>query len=186
MLQENPTSPHIEALWTDHQALVQHLQSNGEWTLSSRVEEAFAKTLIIAAASYFEIWLTESILGIYRTSTSGFEQLVEFVRTKAIGQGFAQLFTWGKDGRPSHNANYFYSFFGGEFSLHMKELVRQDKDLDDSVRAFLEIGNLRNHMVHGDYANFTVEKTATDVYKLYEKATLFLAMFPQELERFSS
>ena len=181
-----PRSPHIEALWSDHQAVVEHLQSSGEWTLSGRVDDAFTKTLIVATASYFEVQLTETILGIYQTSTSGFEQLVEFVRTKAIGRGFAQLFDWGKDGRPSHNANHFYSFFGGEFSRHMRELVRQDEDLDNSVRAFLEIGNLRNHMVHGDYANFTLEKTATDIYKLYEKATLFLAMFSQELESFNA
>ena len=49
------TTNRIEELWNDHRELVAYLQSDNQLQLSSRVEDAFSKTLIVAAASYFEI-----------------------------------------------------------------------------------------------------------------------------------
>ena len=45
----------------------------------------------------------------------------------------------------------------------MKQRVQEDRDFDESVKAFLEIGNLRNQMVHEDYADFQLNKTVEEV-----------------------
>ena len=172
-------SSRIEELRNDHQDMVDYLQSNGQILLQSRAQDAFSKTLVVAAASYFEIQLTQIIVELYRESTAGVEALAQFVERKAIGRGFAQLFQWDR-----RNANYFYSFFGEEFASRMEQKVRDSDGLADSVRAFLEIGNLRNQMVHGDYADFQLGKTVDEVYDLYQKAAKFVDEFQMTIREF--
>ena len=162
-----------------------HLQFNGEWTLSSRVEEIFTKTLIIAAASYFEVRLTEAITDLYTNALSSSNELLEFVKRRAIVRQYFQMFQWGDEGRQSTNANQFYGMFGGEFSRYMKERIRQDEELNKAVRAFLEIGNLRNYVVHRDYASVTINRTAVEIYELYLEAVPFLEVIPRAVAEFS-
>ena len=168
----------------DHRELVDHLQSGGYLRLISQVEETFGKTLLIASASYFEVRLTQAILELYREMTQGAEALVEFVKKQAIGRRFAQLFDWGSDARPSRNANSFYRLFGDSFVAYMRTKIQENQELDASVQAFIEIGNLRNQMVHENYADFQLNKTAADVYSLYEKAIKFVDEFPAAVREF--
>ena len=178
------TNNRIEELWNDHSGLVAHLQAGSQLQLSSRVEDAFSKTLIIAAASYFEVRLTQVIIELYREFTQGTEVLAEFVKIQAIGTRFAQLFDWGNEARLMGNANGFYGLFGSTFSSHMKRKIQGDRGLDDSVKAFLEIGNLRNQLVHRNYADFKLNKTVGEVYNLYLSATKFLDEFPVAIREF--
>ena len=66
----------------------------------------------------------------------------------------------------------------------MKEKIPVNQSLDDSIRAFLEIGNIRNDLVHGNYADFQLSKTADEVYGLYQSATEFVNDFPVSVRRF--
>ena len=56
--------------------------------------------------------------------------------------------------------------------------VKTDDQLDISVKAFLEIGRERNRLVHQDYGTFTLEKTADEIYKLYQAALTFVEVLP--------
>ena len=60
----------------------------------------------------------------------------------------------------------------------MKQKVRKDAKLDESVKAFLEIGHLRNQLVHKNYADFQLEKTLEEIYYRYQQANRFLITFP--------
>ena len=174
MVEAGPvTNNRIDELWNDHNDLAGYLQSNNQLGLHSRVHDSFRKTLIIAAASYFEVQLTETIVGLYGSAGHGAGVLAEFVRRQAIERRFAQLFQWKE-----RNANSFYSLFGRDFADHMKQKIRSDQCLDDSVKAFLEIGNLRNQLVHENYADFRLEKTVDEIYELYRTALYFLRVFP--------
>ncbi len=172
------THNRIDELWNDHNDLAGYLQSNNQLGLHSRVHDSFRKTLIIATASYFEVQLTETIVGLYGSADHGAGVLAEFVRRQAIDRRFAQLFQWG-----GPNANSFYSLFGRDFADHMKQRVRSDQCLDDSVKAFLEIGNLRNQLVHENYADFRLEKTVDEIYELYRTALYFLRVFPDAIRQ---
>ena len=163
---------------------MEYLESANSLLLRDRAESAFAKTLLLAAASYFEVHLTQTIIDLYLEMTQGVEELAEFVRRQAIGRRFAQLFQWGSDESPGRNANSFYVSFGERFSAHMKQRVQEDRDFDESVKAFLEIGNLRNQMVHGNYADFHLNKTVEEVYSLYTQAGRFVDEFPDAIRQF--
>ena len=183
-LYQDPPSNRVEELLRDHRELVEYLESANSLLLRDRVESVFAKTLLIAAASYFEVRLTQMIIDLYLEMTQGVEELAEFVKRQAIGRRFAQLFQWGSDESPGRNANSFYILFGDGFSAHMKQRVQEDRNLDESVKAFLEIGNLRNQMVHEDYADFQLNKTVEDVYSLYTRAARFVDEFPVAFRQF--
>ena len=175
----------IEDLMQDHRGLVDHLRSGGYLHLSAQVEETFSKTLLIAVASYFEVHMTQVIVELYREMTQGAEALVEFVKKQAIGRRFAQLFDWGRDAQPNRNANSFYRLFGDSFVRYMQNKIQENQELNESVQAFIEIGNLRNQMVHENYADFQLNKTVADVYSLYEKAIKFVDEFPVAVREFT-
>lgn len=164
----------------EHHLLMNHLrQSGGDISLQTRVEEAFSKTLLISAASYYEHRLTEILVGIYLEMTEGKTALADFVRSQATGRRFSQLFNWD---RP--NANSFFGLFGSEFSDYMKQRVGGDQELGESARAFLELGHLRNQLVHGNYASFPLSKTVAEVSDMYQKAWRFVEGFPGELREY--
>ena len=173
-----PAANRIEELWSDYKTLIEYLQSENQARLQTRVDAIFPKTLLIAIASYCEVEMTATILQIYSENTQRAEPLIQFVGQQAIGRRFAQLFQWDDRGNPSRNANSFYNLFGPTFSSYMRNRVRGDRGLDEAVRAFLEIGSLRNQLVHENYADFTLSKTANEVYDLYHKAIRFLQEFP--------
>ena len=174
----------IDELWRDHGRLVDYLRANNELQMMSRIEESFARTLVIATASYFEVKLTDAICDVYREFTQGASSLTLFVRKQGIGRRFAQLFDWGNDSGPAPNANRFYKLFGDEFAVHMRRKVQGDRFLDEGVRAFLEIGNIRNQMVHGNFADFQIDKTVDDLYDLYGKADRFVTAFRFSIREF--
>ena len=181
---QDPPSNRVEELLRDHRELVGHLESANSLLLRDRAESAFAKTLLIAAASYLEVRLTQMIIDLYLEMTQGVEELAEFVKRQAIGRRFSQLFQWGSDESPGRNANSFYILFGEGFSAHMKKRVQVDRDFDESVKAFLEIGSLRNQMMHENYAYFQLNKTVDDVYSLYTRAARFVDEFPDAIRQF--
>ncbi len=180
MVEDAPnTSDRIRELWEDHGELTGFLQQEGEVTLLTRAEDAFRKTLIIAAASYFEGQLAAAIGAIYRDQTQGSTALTAFIQKQAFGRRFAQLFEWDRK-----SANSFYAHFGQDFKAYMRQQVRESEELDEAVKAFLEIGDLRNQMVNDNYADFQLNKTADEVYVLYQKASKFVHGLPTAIREF--
>ena len=168
----------IEAMVDEHRSLVQHLQSTGAISLIATVELTFAKTLLVSAASYYEHRMTEVIVGLYEDA-EGRSVLAEFVRQQAIGRRYAQLFNWN-----DNNANAFFRSFGNDFRNYMMQRVRNDRSLDESIKAFLELGKFRNDMVHGNYADFPLDKTVDEVFNLYAQANGFVEGFTDAVKQF--
>ena len=169
----------IEEMRNDHKELAEYLLHNGQLRLKTVTEDAFSKTLLIAVASYFEVRLSDAIIELYREMEQNTNVLAEFVRNQAIERRFSTLFAWR-----DNNANSFYGLFGKDFSTYMRRKVAEDQEMDNSVRAFLEIGNLRNQIAHRNYADFQLNKTAEEVYSLYKDAAKFVDEFPIAIREF--
>jgi hypothetical protein len=100
----------------------------------------------------------------------------EFVRNKAVARQYHTWFKWGEN-----NANQFFGLFGADFRAAMVNRVKASEELRESIKAFLDIGEDRNQLVHQDYATFPLEKTLEEIYVLYQKAMLFIETFPNAL-----
>lgn len=170
----------MDQLHQNFAGLLSVLDEAGEVSLRSVADENFRKSLLLAAASYFERRMTETVLTFVEESTNQNIRVVELVRSKAVRRQYHTWFQW-----EGNNANSFYGLFGSEFREFMKRKVEEDK-LEDAVRAFLELGRDRNRLVHQDYGVFVLEKTTEEIHELYCRARDFVETVPDALREYDS
>jgi hypothetical protein len=167
----------VDRLYEEATSILDTLKQTPEVSLQVAAADHLRKALLLAAASYFEQRLCCSVLDFVRESTNGSILVENFVQNKAIARQYHTWFQW--DG---NNANQFFGLFGSEFRSVMSTRVRESESLQSAVRAFLEVGNERNKLVHQDYATFPMEKTLDEIYKLYENALTFVENLPPALK----
>jgi hypothetical protein len=167
----------IDRLYQDNDALLGYLEHHGEASLKSVVETLFPKTLLLAAASYFEDQIKQSLKDFFGEQSH--DIVVQFLQNKAIERQYHTYFQWDKN-----NANNFFGLFGKEFKAFMTAEVNHDQAFKESIPAFLELGRLRNQLVHENFATFPLDKTAQEIYELYQQAALFVETFPHKLRTF--
>lgn len=169
----------IDRIFADNKLLTSYLGSVGEWSMQSNVDGGFRKVLILSAASYFETHLTDNLIRIFSDITNDSEPMVEFLKNKGISRQYHSFFQW-----ENRNANNFFGLFGPSFKQHMQSQVTSDPAFDSSIKSFLELGQLRNKLVHLNFANFPLDKTVDEIYALYTDAQKFVEAFPLKLREF--
>jgi len=113
--------------------------------------------------------ITESLMEIVNSATNRNPLIEEFVRNKAISRQYHTLFRWD-----APNANAFFGLFGLDFRSYMETKIREQEEMSESIKAFLEVGRERNRLVHQNYGTFTLEKDASEIYGLYRRARPFV------------
>jgi hypothetical protein len=175
----SPRAAIINKIYDDNHALIEYLAANGEVSFQSEVDNNFRKTLLLSAASYFEAILKDSLIEFFQEQTGHSDIVVRFIENKAMERQYHTFFSW--DG---NNANSFFGLFGAEFKKFMQTEVKNNKELDEAVRAFLKLGSMRNQLVHQNFAIFPLESTADEIFALCQKALLFIDSFPQKLREY--
>lgn len=160
----------VERLVADQQAVYDHLISSGEPSFASIVEDIAPKVALLASASSLESLLTETVLSYFSQQLSSQPHACEFIDRKCLRRQYHTLFDWDRN-----NANKFFAYFGDEFKTLVTAHIARNSDLEGSVRAFMELGRLRNELVHGDYAAFRLNKTTAEILTLYLQARRFMA-----------
>ena len=173
------SSSAIDSMYEDHRALIEYLDGQDEISFRSTVGAVFPKTLAIAAGSYFEERIRGSIYDFIAEASNGQELIIQFANNKAIERQYHTYFDWGKQ-----NANQFFGLFGQNFRNHMETTIKGDPELDEAVKSFLEMGNIRNSLVHRNFIDFAFPKTAEEMYQLYRKALVFVERFPELLRAY--
>lgn len=149
---------------------------DSEPSLATVVNENFRKSLLLAAASYFEHRISSCVVEFVRDAVQGNELVVEIVRNKAVSRQYHTWFNWA-----DKNANSFFGLFGAKFKEKMVAKVRSDEVLEKAIIAFLEVGNERNKLVHQDFASFSLEKTLQEIYATYKRASVFVDTLDRHL-----
>ena len=169
----------VDRLYSEFAQLVEHLDATAEVSLRISAEEIFRKSLLLAAASYFEKRIQDDILEYIGKSLGEASLVTEFVKNKAIKRQYHTFFQWD-----SPNANVFFGLFGKEFKDYMTNYVRDHDDYKEAISAFLEIGKERNKIVHEDFGTFFLEKTTDEIFELYTKALQFVEQITSHFETF--
>ncbi|MBP1157668.1 MULTISPECIES: HEPN domain-containing protein [unclassified Paenibacillus] len=162
-------STFIDVVYNESKAIKDFLKEQDQISFLSEVDDQSRKSLLLSAASYFESRLTDILLNHLKHITNQNPMIVSFVKNKAISRQYHTYFKWD-----DVNANQFWGLFGNDFKNEMKELIRNNPKIDEAVKAFLEIGNERNKLVHGNFAIYKLEKTLEEIYSLSKVAELFL------------
>lgn len=171
----------VDRLYREHEFLVQYLSAQKQVSFVNDVDASFRKVLLLAAASHFEGWLRSELIEFFRERSNGDECVVMFARNKGVERQFHTYFDWQQ-----RNANQFFGLFGTAFKRFMKAAVEADDKLSKAISSFLELGALRNSLVHEDFAVFAMEKTVDEIYELYLQSLEFRKQFPRLLRDFSA
>jgi hypothetical protein len=166
----------VDRIYDEFTALLKVLADQNEISLQAAADDSFRKVLVLSAASYFEHELT-AIVAAYVDEISASDALIKgLVQSKAIDRQYHTWFNWKEK-----NANQFFGMFGNEFKTHMAAVIKASPDLDRSIKAFLEMGQQRNRLAHQNFAGFTMEKTAEEIFQLYKDSQLFIETVNNEL-----
>lgn len=169
----------VDRLHNEFSSLIDMLEKSGEISLRSTADENLRKALLLSVASYFEHRMTGNVLSFVEKTTQKNPLVTALVRNKAVKRQYHTWFSWDKN-----NANSFFGLFGDEFRDFMKQKVKNNNELDNSIRAFLELGRERNRLVHQDFGSFSLEKTSEEIYTLYGSALHFINEFQDLLREF--
>jgi RiboL-PSP-HEPN len=163
----------IDRLYNEATSTIALLQRHSELSLEVSASDHFRKALLLAAASYFENRVSNAVLDFVRERANGSPLIENFVRNKAVARQYHSWFSWD-----ANNANQFFGLFGADFKTSMGAKVKDAPQMQSSIRAFLELGNERNRLVHENYATFAMEKTLDEVYDLYQRSRAFVDGLP--------
>jgi HEPN superfamily RiboL-PSP-like protein len=163
----------VDALYSEQQEVMLHLRNKGEISYAAALERSLPKVILLASASNLERQVCDAVLDFFSEMTSAQMSAVNFVKNKAVKRQYHTYFSWDL-----RNANAFFGLFGEDLKNKVSLLVHEDETLNQAIRDFLEIGSLRNQLVHEDYSEFTVEKTAQDIFDQHKSALLFVVRLP--------
>lgn len=126
------------------------------------------KVLVLSAASLFEHRITEALLGYADKTSNSNKCVLSLIRNKAIKRQFHTFFDW-----ENKRAGTFYTLLGEDLGAAVKAACNESPR-KEQIGAFLEIGYLRNCMVHQNFAEFPLDNSADDVRNLCELADSFV------------
>lgn len=160
----------VDRLYNEATATIGALRNAGAGvSVEVSTADNLRKGLLLAAASYFESRISSTVMDFVRHSAQRAVLLPNFVRNRAVSRQYHTWFKWD-----DNNANQFFGLFGQEFRSMMTARVKQSDEFRDSIRAFLDLGNQRNCLVHQDYASYPLEKTLEEIYAAYNRALYFV------------
>ncbi len=162
----------VDRIYQDNLDLLKFLEEKNELSFMVQFNIVFTKTLLLSAASYFEHEICKMIQFFIERKAQNDECVISIVKQKAIERQYHTYFSW-KDWEKG-NAISFFALFGEAFKEKRSQEIKADDNLKSAVKAFLELGNERNKLVHQNFADCAIEKTAEEVYKLYQQATVFI------------
>jgi len=167
----------IDQQYENGNALVDYLKDQQQLTFFNEAENNFRKTILLSAASFFEKEISETVMEFAKSHSNNNELIISIIKQKAISRQYHTYFNWEN----SKNANSFFSLFGEDFKNKMIKKVKDDSKLENSIKSFLEIGQERNKMVHQNFAEIVIDKTAKEIYKLYQDSLYFIEIIKTEL-----
>jgi len=175
----------VDILNEEYKSIVDYLNASVQPSLSSDVNKYFKKVIALSSASYFEHQIQEILIEFITRESNSNSKVINVFKKKAITMQYHTYFEWGeKDNpdKPGKNANKFFSLFGDDFKKQVENEIKQSSELEISMKAFLEIGHLRNILVHSNFAAYNLEnKTTDDMYNLYKTGTKFVDFIHNKL-----
>ena len=155
------------------------LLTENDLSLSLSVKQNFSKALLLAAASHFEARLTETVRELSEENLPfPGHPLVGFIE-QATAREYYKWFDWDA----GSSAQRFFKLFGDKFASYAKSVIKRDEKLTLSIQSFLAIGRERNRLVHEDFARFSMNDTADQIYRRYSSARMFVDWVPEILRQ---
>lgn len=175
----------VDSLQNEYISILSFLKESNETSLASDLNKHFKKILVLSSASFFESEIYKILIECVTQKTNNDSRIVNFLKKKAISQQYHTYFKWGEKNdpaKPGKNANTFFSLFGDDFKVIAAKEVEENEELGKSILAFIELGHLRNILVHSNFASYNLDtKTTEEIYSLYKNSLKFIDYIKQKL-----
>jgi hypothetical protein len=165
----------IDRAYEDNASLRRYLSERNEISLLRTVEDSFRKTLVLSAASLFEHQIIDALHNYCDRKADSDPCVLAMVRIKVLNRQYHTFFVWEK-----RDAGPFFGLLGENMGTKLKAESKSEP-LKSALAAFLELGSLRNNLVHQNFAGYAFEKTNEEVYALYQRAAVFATRIIEEL-----
>jgi hypothetical protein len=159
----------VDSIYREYQEVHNYLSASGEISHAQVVMDAFRRNLVVSAASLFEQLIKDAIMDFSNHRTGDDPAIACLVRIALVERGFHQMFSW-KDSSP----NSFFAYFGDPLGSSMRKTCSDNPELKLAAKRFLELGELRNSMVHSNFAMFSFENTPEEAFAKYRQAKIFV------------
>ena len=170
------SSSPIEALADDTRRLLVLAQAEDDFSFELAVDLRLRRVMVVSVASLFEEQVKEIIGQFCSAASDDCAELIALMRSQVTARGYHTLFDW-----KAGNVNRFLSVFGTAFSDQGKIDIDENDDLKEGARAFVQLGALRNDLVHNNFESAPVDLTMTEILERYEQAKLFIAYIEHQL-----
>ena len=164
-------SVRIEQQYQDEKDLYQYLMGKEEVSYATYVDSVYKKVLLLSAASYYESRISAIIINFARESSKTDQRLSVFIEKKMLERQYHTLFTWN-----GNNTNSFWALFGAETKDKVRKIINDNPELESAEKAFLELGDKRNQLVHQNFSEFDVNITIDEIYSKYVLASKFVEL----------
>lgn len=166
----------VHRYYSDNLSLIKALKDANEISLLQITEDSLKKSLALAVGSYFEHEIITLLECYAKSKSNECTPLIYFIKSKALARQYHTFFAWDQS-----NANGFFGLFGEDFKAMAKAEVQKSTDLANSIKSFLELGELRNKVAHQNFASFTTDKTSKEIFDAFERAIIFLNFLKSKL-----
>lgn len=152
-----------------------NLQAAKDVSLRIWAGDHFRRVLVLIMANYLENEV-KTILIEFSKLKSGSDLVSSFVEKSMKGK-FHTYFKW-----KGNNANIFFALFGDTFKAEAIKDVDSTNDLEEGIKAFLEIGYTRNVLIHERLHLAKIgDKTTEEFYESFKKAVVFVEYIKKKL-----
>lgn len=170
----------IERIYTElNQLKIYLLKHNNDFHYNT-VTDHDRKILLLAIASFFERKVSTRLLEYIDYKTNNNSLIANLIQRKVLDRKYHTLFEWKEK-----NINSFLAIFGKDFKFSIENKIKDMPELNIGMKAFLQLGRLRNDLVHEDFATNKVgDKTMSEVYELFKIADQFIDFLFSEVNSY--
>ena len=173
-------NPLFDAFIKDYKEIKSLLLLQSELSFQTTIDAHFRKTFLISCASYHEHLIQNLITDFLKKSMDD-SRALSFAVNKGIKRQYHTYFTWDKDGKIPNNVNGFLGLFGETFKKTVSNEIANTETIKSNMKAFLELGNLRNLMAHENLLAFNLEKTFDELIAMNGQALEFISFMESKL-----
>jgi hypothetical protein len=170
-------SNEIERIYLEITSIKEVVSRNGSPSDIIAFETIAAKSLLLAAASYFEKAILDLIKN-HAGNMSNSKAIVSFIDRQALNRKYHMLFDW-----ESNNINKFIRLFGSNFNDFMTPKLTEE-NVKNAVKEFMFIGQTRNDLAHNNFSEYSMQLTLEDIKTKYDVAFPLMAFLADSLKEF--
>lgn len=138
-------------------------------------QRIFIKFMIISSSSYFEDEIKQSIRNFVVEASNQNIAVVKFFDENLLDRGYHKIIDWKENSK----LKAFCKFFGVKLDVYYA--LFPQLELDKHFADFLQLGIMRNDLMHKNLVQQNIELTLSEAYHKYQSAKVFVDTIPEML-----